>query len=82
MCPGGLEWLMDSVVLWALGGLARLPWMVAVWMDSAGCPLSLGERKKVGHCETWLHNPAIALAKLYPFPKSEEEGEMITIENS
>ena len=51
-------------------------------MDGAGCPLSLGERKKVGLCETWLHNPDIALVKLYPFPKSEEEREMITIENS
>ena len=29
-------------------------------MDGDGGPLSLGEGKKVGLCETWLHSPDIA----------------------
>ena len=60
----------------------RFGWWQSGWTVLDARSVLERERKKVGLCETWLHNPAIALAKLYPFPKSEEEGEMITIENS
>lgn len=60
MCPGARGGSWTQLPWGTLGGLARPPWKVTPWMDGAGCPLSLGEGKKVGLCETRLHSPDIA----------------------
>ena len=55
-------------------------------MDGAGCTLSLGEGRRAGLlCNLVSQSrccPRGLLVKLYSFPKSKEEKQMITVENN